>query len=246
MSKKSVFITGSNGGIGLALCKGFAEAGWRVIATDLHERPYLYFDHYFRMDLACFATDEGLRRQIESDLSDIFPAGLDCLINCGAHQVVAPFREMSVEDWHRSMNINVTAPFLLVRLLLNHLQMAKGNVINISSIHASLTKPNFSAYATSKAALEGLTRSLAVELGTYVRVNAIAPAAIGTPMLEAGFVTNSTAFEKLVSCHPSGQIGSPEEVADLALFIANDSNRFLNGSILRIDGGIGARIHDPL
>lgn len=246
MKKKSVLVTGSNGGIGQALCKHFAGAGWGVIATDLHEKPHFPVDQYICLDLACFAVDKKFRRRIELELSDLFSAGLNCLINNGAYQVVAPLNELTAEDWHRSINVNVTAPFFLVKALLESLKLSKGNVINISSVHARLTKPNFGAYATSKAALEGLTRSLGVELGKNVRINAIAPAAIGTSMLEAGFERAPEVFDKLVSCHPSGCLGTPQDIAALALFIADDRNGFLNGSILGIDGGIGSRLHDPL
>jgi NAD(P)-dependent dehydrogenase (short-subunit alcohol dehydrogenase family) len=108
-----------------------------------------------------------------------------------------------------------------------------------------LTKPNFSAYATSKSALEGLTRALAVELGSSVRVNAIAPAAIETPMLQAGFEGNPDGLTQLANHHPSGRLGQAGEVAQLAHFIAQFPSRFLNGAVLGLDGGIAARLHDP-
>jgi NAD(P)-dependent dehydrogenase (short-subunit alcohol dehydrogenase family) len=246
MSVKSVLITGSNGGIGQALCSSFTEAGWRVIATDLHSKPKSEVEHYLGFDLAGFATDAVLRQRVEAALIALLPSGLDCLINNGAYQVVASLGELSVEDWHRSMHTNVNAPFLLVKALLGCLERANGNVINITSVHANLTKPNFSAYATSKAALEGLTRSLAVELGSRVRVNAIAPAAISTPMLVAGFAGNDEKAAALDLHHPTARIGAPEELARLAIFIAENDNRFLNGAVVGLDGGIASRLHDPM
>jgi NAD(P)-dependent dehydrogenase (short-subunit alcohol dehydrogenase family) len=119
-------------------------------------------------------------------------------------------------------------------------------VINIASIHAGLTKPGFSAYSTSKSGLVGLTRSLAVELGAKVRVNAISPAAIDTPMLRDGFSENLAGLAELERIHPGGIIGTPTEVAELAFFMARNESKFLNGSIVGLDGGISGRLHDPI
>jgi NAD(P)-dependent dehydrogenase (short-subunit alcohol dehydrogenase family) len=118
-------------------------------------------------------------------------------------------------------------------------------VINIGSIHARRTKPEFVAYATSKGALETLTRALAVELGSRARVNAISPAAIDTPMLRAGFEGQTQNYEALAQCHPAGRIGTPVELAELALFLASDSALFQNGSIVDFSGGNSGRLHDP-
>jgi NAD(P)-dependent dehydrogenase (short-subunit alcohol dehydrogenase family) len=143
------------------------------------------------------------------------------------------------------MDVNLISPFLLTQGFLSELENASGSVVNIASIHAQLTKPRFSAYSTSKSALVGLTRALAIELGGRVRVNAIAPAAISTPMLEAGFADDYESLKKLATCHPSGMIGTPEDVARAALYFAETKSMFLNGAILGIDGGIGSRLHDP-
>jgi NAD(P)-dependent dehydrogenase (short-subunit alcohol dehydrogenase family) len=108
-----------------------------------------------------------------------------------------------------------------------------------------LTKSGFAAYATSKAALAALTRSLAVELGGRVKVNSIRPAAISTPMLVDGFADNPAAMTDLLQYHPSGCIGSPEDVAKAALFLAENESPFLTGTELALDGAISSRLHDP-
>lgn len=137
------------------------------------------------------------------------------------------------------------APFLLTQALLRPLEQAFGCVVHISSIHARLTKKNFVAYATTKAALSGLTRAMAVDLGDRVRINAIEPAAIQTPMLMAGFSERADAYRELELCHPQMRIGTPQEVADAALVIADSRARFLHGTCVSLDGGISARLHDP-
>jgi NAD(P)-dependent dehydrogenase (short-subunit alcohol dehydrogenase family) len=118
--------------------------------------------------------------------------------------------------------------------------------VHIGSIHSQLTKPGFTAYATSKAALAGLTRAMAVELGGTVRVNAIQPAAIATPMLEAGFADAPHLKSQLDAFHPTGAIGSPADVARAVLFLLDPVNSFLNGCVLPLGGGIHSRLHDPV
>jgi NAD(P)-dependent dehydrogenase (short-subunit alcohol dehydrogenase family) len=125
------------------------------------------------------------------------------------------------------------------------LSNANGSVVNISSIHSTLTKPGFVCYATSKAALGGLTKSAAVELGAKVRINAINPAATATPMLVAGFEDKESALRELGSMHPLGRIAEPEEIARTAVFLASEKASFINGACLNVDGGISARLHDP-
>ena len=138
------------------------------------------------------------------------------------------------------------APFFLSQAFLSDLERNEGAIVNISSIHEKLTKPEFIAYATSKAALSGLTRTMAVDLGARIRVNAICPAAISTPMLKAGFEGRPDAFSELENAHPSGRIGAPEEVAKVAHWLVVDAPNFLTGSCLGLDGGISGRLHDPI
>jgi NAD(P)-dependent dehydrogenase (short-subunit alcohol dehydrogenase family) len=172
------------------------------------------------------------------------PLSLSSLINCSALQRLGSTADVTADDWQRTLDVNLSAPFWLTQTFLPELEAARGCVINIGSIHARLTKPGFVAYATSKAALDGMTRALAVDLGGRVRVNAIAPAAISTPMLEAGFEGRPEARRRLDEYHPAGRIGSPAEVARLARFIA-EADGFLTGSTLALDGAIASRLHDP-
>jgi NAD(P)-dependent dehydrogenase (short-subunit alcohol dehydrogenase family) len=143
------------------------------------------------------------------------------------------------------MSINLLAPVMISRVFLPYISNHGGSILHIGSIHSHLTKPGFTSYATSKAALAGLTRAMAIELGASVRVNAIEPAAISTPMLEAGFADFPELKDKLEKFHPTGSIGSPEDVARAVLFFLDPQNLFLNGCILSLSGGIHNRLHDP-
>jgi len=244
---KIAFITGAAGGIGRALVNGFTQRGYRVIATDsIPKPPSISCWLYMQVNLHTLASDVGHR---ESILTEILNAAgedpISVLINNAATQILGGVESLNTEDWSQTLNVNLIAPFLLTQGLLSKLEAANGCVINISSIHARLTKENFVAYATSKAALSGMTRAMAVDLGGRVRVNAIEPAAINTPMLKAGFDKNPIGFAELEGCHPQGRIGTPYEVAALAVSMASGELRFLHGACVGMDGGISARLHDP-
>jgi NAD(P)-dependent dehydrogenase (short-subunit alcohol dehydrogenase family) len=246
MTQRSALITGANGGIGQALCAGFRDAGWYVIGSDREVSAGTPVDAHVVLDLARLCQDETYRNDGVASLRAALPSdGLDVLINNAALQILAPVETLTSEDWHATLDVNLIAPFLLTQAFLQELERAGGSVINIASIHALLTKPRFSAYATSKSALIGLTRALAVELGGRVRVNAISPAAIATPMLESGFSEDPEGLNRLAAYHPSACIGVPDDVARAALCLAEVKGAFLNVAIVGVDGGIGARLHDP-
>jgi len=133
----------------------------------------------------------------------------------------------------------------LTQVLLPALERGRGSIVNVASVHANLTKPGFVAYATSKAALVGLTRSLAVDLGRRVRVNAVLPAATATPMLSAG-LPGAGAVDALGAGHPLGRIARPEEVAAAVVYLSSEGASFITGAVLAVDGGVGARLHDPV
>mgnify|MGYP003706208395 CR=1 FL=1 len=141
------------------------------------------------------------------------------------------------------LRCQLTCPFLFDRV--NILEATEVFIVSISSIHATLIKSNFVAYATSKAALSGLTRSMAVDLGDRVRINAIEPAAVETQMLLAGFNNNSDRLKELKLCHPVGEIGQVDDLSKLAIAIVSDGLSFLHGACIPFDGGIRSRLYDP-
>lgn len=239
-------ITGSSGGIGNALVKRYIDAGFKVIGIDLYESNSQASFSFIEADLNRFCIQDSYRTLlINSVIEKIGQEALHVLINNAALQIISPTSEISTSDWLNVMNVNVNAPLLLIRDLLPKLRSSKGSIVNISSIHAEITKPGFAMYATSKAALSGMTRALAVDIGGEVRVNAIAPAAIETPMLSAGFCDKPDALSALKAYHPVGFIGKPHEVADAAFFLSSEESKFLNGAIIKLDGGISARLYDP-
>lgn len=246
---KRVLITGAAGEIGMALVQKFRDHGLLVIATDVKSKPpQLEVDSYVQLDLQRLVLgSQGVRDELLAEfLSWIDGQGLDVLVNNAAIQFLVPADELDMETWQTSLNVNLLAPYFLVKSFLPSLVKAKGSVVNISSVHARLTKPGFLAYSTTKAALSGMTRAMAVELGNRVRVNAVEPASIETSMLRASFEGKEELFEDLARCHPQGRIGKPEEIASLVYSVALGEFSFLHGACIDISGGISARLHDAL
>lgn len=249
MNQPKAVITGCLGGIGRALVQAFADAGYTVVGLDKAAEPTPggpLPHQYVSADLLALCTNSADRERVVTTLHGLVGSELAVLINNAAWQVVKPTASLTLEDWNTTQHVNVTAPFLLTQALLSPLEAAHGAVINIASIHGQLTKPEFVAYATSKTALIGMTRALAVDLGGRVRVNAVCPAAIATPMLVAGFEGRPEAYQQLADMHPAGRIGQPAEVARTCLMLADRQLGFLTGSCIGLDGGIGGRLHDPV
>ena len=244
-----VIVTGAAGGIGRAISETLEQAGLAVIGTDVPgaQKPY-DTSYWIDFDLGNLRTSRGLR-EFERLLTDVIgERQVYALINNAALQLLGAVEELPPESVAQSLDINCLAPFSLTKMMLARLdgnKELKPWIINIASIHSRLTKPEFCAYATSKAALEGLTRAMAVELGARVRVGCIAPAAIETEMLKAGFEGNHELFNSLADLHPSKTIGKPDEIAKLVEFILCGDLPFANGFMWNFDGGISSRLYDP-
>lgn len=242
--KPSVIVTGAAGSIGGALVTAFEEGGWRVVSID---RQALARENHVIGDIAyCADTTHPEYQRIVSELQRATAGSLKALIHNAAHQVVKATEALLLQDWQTTLAVNLIAPFWLSMAFRTELEHNQGSVLAISSIHEKLTKPGFVAYATSKAALSGMMRAMAVDLGDRIRCNAICPAAIATPMLRAGFEGRPEAFRQLETHHPVGRIGTPQEVADTAFFVCSDAATFMNGACLDLSGGISARLHDPV
>ena len=241
--KKSVFITGVLGGVGSAMAKEFRENGYYVYGVDIKEDYEGVCDRAIRFDINEFVKDASYRIRFTQIFEELVPR-LDVLINNAAVQRLGHLGEITLEDWQETLNVNLSGPMLLSKLFLSRLEESNGSIINIGSIHQQLTKPGFISYATSKSALVGLTKAMAVDLEGKVRVNAISPAAIETEMLKAGFEGDENAVEELRKIHPVQRIGYPRDVAKLALFLAANNQGFIHGANLTLDGGISSVLKD--
>lgn len=249
----AVLITGANGGIGSAIVHELISQGCFVVSTDIGScclpesvLSSSFFLGYISCDLSLFCGDKKIQQHFLDRVSlALGEKKLYGLVNNAAIQINLPILDLSYDHWLTSFRVNVMAPAILINLFHQLLQGAFGVVVNIGSIHSQLTKSGFAAYSTSKSAMAGLTRAASIELGKSIRVTGIEPAAISTPMLEAGFQATPEKRTHLENCHPTGTIGSPADVANAVLFLLDSRNSFLNGCVLPLGGGIHSRLHDP-
>ena len=241
-----VLITGVNGGIGQALAEVFHSNGYFVLGTDLDKSPVGDFcSAYVSSNLIDFVRKEAVAIEVAERMREFFPDGeLNVLINNAATQILGGADSLTRDAWHDTLDVNVLGSFFLTQAFLTNLTAGRGVVLNIGSVHARLTKKDFVAYATSKAALEGMTRALAVDLGHRVRVNCISPGAIYTDMLLSGFNGDENNIDLLAAKHPRKIIGKPYEVASLARALVDTRLDFLTGASIPLDGGISCCLSD--
>jgi len=241
---RGALVTGAAGGIGRALCKSLRTAGYFVIATDRMSAE-VDCDRFLACDIAEVAGNDAAQARFADDVRTLLDGlSLGVIVNNAAVQILGRFEEITVSDFQTSLDVNLIAPLRVAQALLPQLVVG-GCIVNIGSVHAKATKPGFISYATTKAAIGGLTRALAVDLGPRARVLCIAPAATATPMLMAGFEHAPEAFAELEAAHPLARIATPAEVANFTVALCGVS-QFVSGATFLVDGGILSRLHDPL
>jgi NAD(P)-dependent dehydrogenase (short-subunit alcohol dehydrogenase family) len=247
--KKWALITGGAGGIGQSLVQEFLEAGYSVIAADIAFNTITSDSERsisLPVDLEQIAKSEVYTNEFVHQIQSITNGhGIDCLINNAAVQILAPCTKLTRNHWKTTMDVNLSAPFFLSQAFSPVLIKNQGAIVNISSIHATQTKKEFAAYATSKAALSALTRNMVLDLGAEIRINAIEPAAIATQMLKASFIGKPQQYAELESFHPVNRIGQPKEVAELAVFLCSNKANFVQGACISASGGISNSMSDP-
>lgn len=238
---KTVLITGGTTGIGKATAQRFANEGARVFTAQ--RRPDPDFDHVVA-DLA----DPNAARQIADHVAQQ-SGRIDVLVNNAGVMQEARVEDMSHQDWMRTLNVNLTAPFMLIQACLPYLKQTQGNIVNTGSIEGLGSNPGHAAYGASKAGLHGLTRCIAIDEGADgVRCNAVAPGWIDTD-LNVEFIKSMEDPEQfrrdIGGIHPVGRTGKPEEVAGLIAFLASTDASFITGQICTVDGGRMAKLSLP-
>ena len=246
---KTVLITGAGGGIGRACVHHFAGRGWRVIGVDRAEfgDDFPQNGHFIRADISNPQSTEQIFEQART-----FHPTLDVLVNNAAVQVAKPLVETTVEEWDAVMASNLRSVFLFVKLAHPLMKAAGGGaIVNVSSVHAIQTSANIAAYAASKGGLLALTRAMAIEFASdNIRVNAILPGAVDTPMLRAGLGRGHVGqgdvqerLDNLARKTVNGKVGKPDEIASAIYFLAdNELSSFMTGQALVVDGGATARL----
>ncbi len=249
---KVAIVTGSGSGIGQSIAERFAQEGANVVVD--------YRNHIeaaqgtkakieaaggkaimVKADVSVFSDTQNLVNQAWQQLG-----GCDILVNNAGIEKEAPFWDVTEADYDDVLGVNLKGAFFLTQAFVRKLRDAKkpGRVINMSSIHEDMVFPNFSTYCASKGGMRMVMRDLCVELGPLgITVNNIAPGAINTP-INTALLADKPKLDALLANIPLGRMGTPEDVASLAAFLASDEAGYITGSTYVVDGGLMRNYHE--
>jgi len=240
---RRALVTGASRGIGAEICRVFADAGADIVAVARDREALARVAQDVRgRGRECLTVAADLaspQGPVEAAETALDQAGqVDILVNCAGIARVAPALELSLEAWEETMAVNLRAPFLLARRLAPQMMARRwGKIINISSQTGVIALRDHAAYATSKGALNALTKSLMAEWAEYnIQVNAICPTVVMTPMGREIWSPEEKSGPFLAAT-PLGRFGEPVEIADLALYLASPAAELINGAIIMIEGG---------
>lgn len=248
----TALITGSAGGIGLATARLLHQRGARVAMVDLQAEAGA-------QALASLQDKDGRAIFISADLSDARAAErivaqtvqtfgqLNAVVNNAGIQRYGNAEQTSLELWHEVLRVNLTAAFLTVRAALPHLRTSGGgSIVNVGSVQSHAAQRGAVAYVTSKHALLGLTRALAVDYAAEkIRVNCVCPGTVDTPMFRWSASLDANPSAVVQACeamHPVGRLAQPEEIAEVISFLLTDAASFVTGTEIDVDGGLLALI----
>jgi NAD(P)-dependent dehydrogenase (short-subunit alcohol dehydrogenase family) len=246
LAGKTAVVTGGAAGIGEGVARRLHEAGAAVVIVDVQAPTTVASErmHYVQADI----RDDAEINRVFQAAADHF-GGVDILVNNAGIIRFTPLQSLQRIEWDAVIATNLTAPAFCARAALPYLvARGGGSIINVSSIQAVLTGPEFGAYAASKTGLLGLTRSLALELGPLgIRVNAVLPGYVRTDLFMAdaerlGNGDPQAFIDRLESGIALGRIGEPDDVAGVVAFLASDQARYITGAALAVDAGVTVRL----
>lgn len=249
LQEYSVIVTGSASGIGRSCAIEAAFEGARVIVADINMNGAEETAGMIRANggiATAFRTDvsdpASVRELVDFTISSY--GKIDALINNAAIQVNKTIEETTFEEWNLQLSVNVGGIFLTSKYCLPYLRESKGNIVNMSSVNGFFVEPMCAGYCTTKAAIIGLTKAMAIDHGHEgIRVNCICPGYIDAGLAEGYFQSQpdpAKARRDAGKLHALGRIGRPEEVARVAVFLCSREASFMTGSSVVVDGGFGS------
>jgi NAD(P)-dependent dehydrogenase (short-subunit alcohol dehydrogenase family) len=248
---RRAIVTGAAHGIGEATAHRLADEGAHVLCLDVSERGGEVAEAIRSRSLsaAFIRCDVGEHDQAEAAVREAERDGaVGILVNNAAMTLPKGFEETSPEEWERVQRVNLGSVYSLSRAAAEGLrESGHGAIVNVASFHAHGTIENFGAYASSKAGVVGLTRSIALDLGpSGVRANAVCPGIVATSMWDAWIAEADdpdAVVREVNGYQPLGRIGRPEEVAATIAFLASDEASYMTGAAIYVDGGVTARLN---
>lgn len=242
MKDKVVIITGGARGIGAASVDVFMEAGAQVAVLDRIKGEYWKQQPFY---LECDVTNEKMIGNCVAQVLEKW-GRIDVLVNNAGIQRYGTVTETDSDAWDEVMNVNLKSMFLCAKAVLPFMEKNKaGVIINVSSVQAFNSQQRVAAYTTSKTAILGLTRSIAVDYAPSIRCVAVCPGTVDTEMLRDAIALSEDPAAVLRECeqmHLSQRIAKPSEVADLIFYLSSEKAAFMTGQAVRIDGGLGVVI----
>ncbi len=249
LKDRIVVVTGSGSGIGRACALEFAGAGAIVIVADINSEGASETVRQIQDNggvSVAFKTDvsdpESVLQLVDFTIKNY--SRIDALINNAAIQINKTVADITFEEWNRQMSVNVGGIFLCSKYFLPYLRKTGGNIVNMSSVNGFFVEPMCAGYCTTKAAIIGLTKAMAIDHGNEgIRVNCICPGYIDAGLAEGYFQSQpdpQKAREEAGKLHALWRIGKPEEVGKVALFLASDDASFMTGASVVVDGGFGS------
>jgi NAD(P)-dependent dehydrogenase (short-subunit alcohol dehydrogenase family) len=244
---KTVVVTGGAKGIGSACIRAFHKEGASVAILDRDAGGMKLADS-LGMRAIFIHCDVSREAEVLAAMSEVSSrlGGPDILVNNAGIQRYTTVTETTEEEWDLVMNVNLKSAFLCAKHAIPRMQArGAGVIVNISSVQAFISQKTVAPYVTSKTALLGLTRSIAVDYGPQIRCMAVCPGTVDTPMLRDAIQLSpdpEAVYQECMDMHLVKRIGMPEEVAALVLLLAGPQGGFFTGQSIRIDGGLGVTI----
>lgn len=239
--QKVAIVTGGASGLGYAIAKKFTAAGIMTIIMGRNEAKLKEACQSLGDNARCFKCDvtdfPSLPGMVDSIIKKY--GKIDILVNNAGIHLKKPFLDVTDEEFNQVLQTNTAAVFSMTREVVRAMkERHSGSVLNISSMAAQYGIPQVIAYSAAKAAVEGMTRNMAVELSPEgIRVNCIAPGFIKTKMSGKALDNDPERKRKVLSRTPMGRLGTPEEVADAVYYLTSDEASFITGVVLPVDGG---------